>query len=231
MKTNSKNIILIVFFMLAIVIIGFFPLRKATMIWPYPSSNFPPREEGERIPVDEVPVKEIYPIITDDETGEYEELTFPDNTLDTSDWQTYRNEEFGFEVRYPRGWDVLENTKQQMLKRDPSVTFEPSYQGQIILDPHSDPYSFVYFNIYFESVDRVVEKIEWRLFKDPGPLPRRTGRINNAKSIYYIRPDTQEILLSPLFLGNEEIAYQIDTSLSGFPGVFEHIILSFKLIK
>ena len=24
--------------------------------------------------------------------------------LDTSDWQTYRNEEFGFEVKYPKGW-------------------------------------------------------------------------------------------------------------------------------
>lgn len=32
--------------------------------------------------------------------------TFPDNTLDTSDWQTYHNEEFGFEVRYPSGWKV-----------------------------------------------------------------------------------------------------------------------------
>ncbi len=29
------------------------------------------------------------------------ELPVP--TIDTSDWQTYRNEEFGFEVRYPQG--------------------------------------------------------------------------------------------------------------------------------
>src|SRR3989344_6261725 len=140
MKTNSKNIILIVFFMLAIVIIGFFPLRKATMIWPYPSSNFPPREEGERIPVDEVPVKEIYPIITDDETGEYEELTFPDNTLDTSDWQTYRNEEFGFEVRYPRGWDISVRSAKEIREENSSVDYSDTLIGVVLFDTN-EPYS------------------------------------------------------------------------------------------
>jgi len=28
----------------------------------------------------------------------------PDGTIDTSNWQTYRNEEYGFEVRYPEDW-------------------------------------------------------------------------------------------------------------------------------
>ena len=33
-------------------------------------------------------------------------LSFPENILDTRDWQTYRNEQLGFEVTYPRGWRV-----------------------------------------------------------------------------------------------------------------------------
>jgi len=35
-----------------------------------------------------------------------EELAPPDNTIGVSDWKTYRNEEFGFEVEYPKGWFV-----------------------------------------------------------------------------------------------------------------------------
>lgn len=31
--------------------------------------------------------------------------TEPENPIDTSDWKTYRNEEYGFEVKYPKEWD------------------------------------------------------------------------------------------------------------------------------
>ncbi len=35
-----------------------------------------------------------------------EELKVED--IDTSNWKTYRNEEYGFEVKYPEGWEVEE---------------------------------------------------------------------------------------------------------------------------
>ena len=35
--------------------------------------------------------------------------------IDTSDWKTYRNEEYGFEVRYPGEWEV-ENEEKDIIK-------------------------------------------------------------------------------------------------------------------
>lgn len=35
--------------------------------------------------------------------------------IDTSDWQTYRNEELGFEFKYPRGWgEIIQTTSSQL---------------------------------------------------------------------------------------------------------------------
>ena len=55
------------------------------------------------------------PATTPDST--YEELAFPDNTLDTSDWETYKPSSFdnniAFEIRYPRNWKIQSHGEKQ----------------------------------------------------------------------------------------------------------------------
>ncbi len=45
----------------------------------------------------EAPVTEPSPVVEGS-------VVTGDEPIDTSDWQTYRNEEYGFELKYPKGW-------------------------------------------------------------------------------------------------------------------------------
>lgn len=236
MKTNSKNVILIVSFVLAIIIIGFFPLRKEIISLSDFYHNFLPRKEGERVPIDELPIKEIYPSITDDETGEYEELIFPDNNVDTSDWQTYHNEEFGFEVRYPRGWVVKEYRKEQLQKEDLSHMYPEPFLGYIVLDSLV-PYFAVGVKFYNESVEQTIERGEKEILLQGDSLPHgRMIQVNNSYGRWYpLDEKDEEYDRGIYFLGDAQSGYRIGHTInlkdSIDTKIYQQIILSFKLIK
>ena len=62
--------------------------------------------------------------ITEPEAKPSEELAEELPTLETADWKTYRNEEFGFEFRYPsRTGGVLWRVKRFVCTLDPSLDF------------------------------------------------------------------------------------------------------------
>jgi len=55
-------------------------------------------------------------------------------SIDTSTWQTYRNDEFGFEMRYPKEWKVVDSKKEGSLWIVPSAIVHPSREfGSSIL--------------------------------------------------------------------------------------------------
>ncbi|MEZ4104099.1 MAG: hypothetical protein R3B60_02310 [Candidatus Paceibacterota bacterium] len=69
--------------------------------------------------------------VTKQDNIKYEPLKFPDNNLDTSDWKTYQNEEFGFEVKYPSDWEV-EVSKKDFLIR-PITKIDPNDDGGVYI--------------------------------------------------------------------------------------------------
>ena len=57
--------------------------------------------------------KKTQPEPTQNQTPKEEVVETPKTeNLDTSDWKTYRNETYGFMVRYPDNWEMRQNTGQ-----------------------------------------------------------------------------------------------------------------------
>lgn len=64
-----------------------------------------------------------------------QQLNVNNQPIDTSDWQTYRNEELGFEVKYPSGWQWKDLSDNAVELFDPKSEYYNEYQQKTIL-PH-----------------------------------------------------------------------------------------------
>ena len=72
------------------------------------------------------------------------------NEIDTSDWLTYRNKEYGFEVRYPADWEYN--------NRD-GITFNST---DCVKNDFNECETYINFSTYKEKGKNYEDVFEWR---------------------------------------------------------------------
>lgn len=168
--------------------------------------------------------------------GAHEPLAFPGNTLDTSDWDTYRNEEFGFEVKYPKNMITVSETRVTEMKEMHEFGFHLNWHlGRVDMLVQSANIGMTMY-VYDKDVDTLFE-----MYSDLNtPLTGTVGNIplHNAALLFLIANTEDENgdlfrYQRSYFAGNEKRAYEIvPTHIpQEYKKIFHEILLSFTLIK
>ncbi len=75
---------------------------------------------------------ELFKPAPPEETGEGEEQSAIEDEF--ADWKTYQNEEYGFEVKYPKDWTSTENSKEQIVFFEPGSGPSKEHLGDIFIN-------------------------------------------------------------------------------------------------
>ena len=142
----------------------------------------------------------------------------PKEEIDTSNWKTYRNEEYGFEVKYPEEWEIssekASGSQEQNTKLQFSVDFE-----------RLDRQNFLSIHI-FSNAD-TLPLIEWINKYLPNPNSYENITIDNMSGFRYNKNTMGNNVIQYIITYNERI-YSINTIIADYE--FEAIVKSFKFL-
>lgn len=202
MKTNLKMPFLIIS-VLAVAGIGLFLMKDEDI-------------KEKKLPVDEKSI-------------DYEELVFPNNTLDTSDWETYRTSNFSkdiaIRIKYPKGWKVESYDENEQGSKARVVIFDnrllKGSDNGVYIEVEPFP-----INAYIAQSSQAADYKHIKINNTYGyALKNQSGfsamsvKLKNTKgdstfSFYIIGPDAKN-----------------PTETGHYASVLENVLLSFQLVE
>ena len=128
--------------------------------------------------------------------------------IDTSIWQTYRNEEYGFEVRYPSNWELSESELRDVVNIGNPLHGNRWYAIDIFILPNPENLSADRYakKITGESHDAVVKNgigVDLSLIKD---YPISIGQVSGYELYNVFQYDQRSEFI---YITNKNYAYQI----------------------
>ncbi len=132
--------------------------------------------------------------------------------VDISDWQTYRNEEFGFEVKYPEEW-----------------TFRDQHRGTLLLKPTSDNLPHAHFSIdaIGHAVDSPSIKKEFEKIIFAG---REAEEFNLIEKKFILR-EIRILEIDEKWTKDNNILYYVENDKKDLIPIFDQILSSFKFTE
>lgn len=149
---------------------------------------------------------------------------------ETADWKTYRNEEYGYEIKYPKDWEARDYTQENCFPQNPCVSsigihspIPTDWIGVAIFD-NPDMLSVKDWLSKFRKLEEL-EKLEEFSLKEVEIggtkglrltyLPSRPGAVTLQDAIYISKRGFVYMILLP-GLPSPEIQEAIDQILSTF---------------